>query len=276
MGRMWAVDAAKTTTQTKIIRDFSLYARVPHRRPKKLSRTATRGRATTSRQTSEFNRELAQPSGRERKASGFLLKLLDTSVAFAESFGGESTARPQHELVRQWLDLAILAVIFESSLIGNSVRSNRRVVMASCKLIQIVSDMLKNMTWSPEEGLLIVLGFTPLMGDSVFGTRGSMHASWTALIEPGERTGIRRDVLHSETFLRSTFDDEDVTSRDLQRIIWQSSDVSMFLESAKSLTGMNAYVTPAPRCISDSEHCSESAFGQSKFNGENSISKIRW
>lgn len=237
------VDAVKSQKQSNIIREFLLYARLPPFRRPKASANKPRPPSISPHPDAVYrsDKELAQPSSRERKVSAFLLKTLDALTAFWES--REETSSPQAETVRRSIDLAVLGIAFESSLVVNGIRSNRRVLLAGCKLIEMVSPLLRALVWSPEETVFILLGFAPLTAERFEEPLGS---GWTALIEPGKLTGVRRNVLSPDTLPQGPSEDEDKTARQrLQKAIWQSSDVSIVSLDGHSFIQMQIQVQDA-------------------------------
>ncbi|KAI8996521.1 hypothetical protein BD414DRAFT_534221 [Trametes punicea] len=219
------VDALVEESQTKVIRDFQLHAHLPAFKPALSPFGADFGSLTN---TTEYHADdslsqhlesvdLAPPRGRERRVSAFLLKLLEaTSGLLVQSEEGQS--RKTAENLRHALDLAVISLFFEASLLLNGTQSNRRVIQAACRLISLIYPTLMDERWEVK-----------VDNDS--------DESWEALVPPGERTGIRTQVLRE--LLSTSTASSNVgprLRRDLQRCVFRSADVQdMFSELLVSL-----------------------------------------
>ncbi|KAL7280718.1 hypothetical protein ACG7TL_005660 [Trametes sanguinea] len=226
------VDALVEETQSQVIRDFQLHARLPPYESASSSSAAyaaslsppTGQDSTTSLpQPAEAN-DLVAPRGRERRLSAFLLKSLEaTYESMSQPQEGLGLNRLTAETVRHVLDLAVVALFFEASLFMNGTQSNRRVIQAACRLLGLVFPTVLDGRWEVQERRLILGALDPLMiaDDDVWSKVG-----WEAFVQPGERTGIRTDILRM--LLSPSRRSRDSTSgirRDLQRCVFHSVDV---------------------------------------------------
>jgi ataxia telangiectasia mutated family protein len=123
--------------------------------------------------------------------------------------------------------MAVTALSFESLLILNGMRLNRRVVQCACKLISAVTSLLTDSRWTVEEKALILLGLEPFTST---GDEEKGEGRWKAMLPPDNGTGIKTQTL------RALISDKEnrkhqvqALRREFQRIIWQSADVSVCL-----------------------------------------------
>ncbi|TDL15654.1 hypothetical protein BD410DRAFT_902474 [Rickenella mellea] len=244
------VELMKSNVKTMTVRNFLLHGQLPRLPKQNTSQKDTP--ADSASPSIDPGEDLVQPAGRERKVSAFLQKALESATASWE-FRAESTLRPAAESLRRTLDLAVLALSFESVLVVNGVRSNRRVLVAACKLICLVVPTLQTLGWTAEEQVLILSGLAPLTAS---GEVGSLETAWPGLILPGKSTGVKRnDVMNVSNFDVENSNEE--TARlHLQRIIWQSADVqdafTTVLSVYKSLIQAIATDSTSHRTKSDS------------------------
>jgi ataxia telangiectasia mutated family protein len=218
------VDIIVDERKTKVIRDFLLSAKLPRfRRP-----TDFRGDAGILKNPARpliggaANAEPAQPRGRERRVSAFMLKSLEALIADWESIK-EVKSHPSAETARQSLDTAIIALSFESLLVLNDIKATRRVVQCACKLTALVVPLLTDSRWTPEEKTLVLLGLEPLISN---GDANGNEEKWEAMVLPDTGTGIKKQILQSLlSDMTSTMSAAQTLRRDFQRIIWQSADV---------------------------------------------------
>ncbi|PIL25206.1 hypothetical protein GSI_13095 [Ganoderma sinense ZZ0214-1] len=221
------VDAVIEETQTKIIRDFQLHACLPpYRRPVPASESCSSidgSQDDAGRTSLPFgdSADLTPPRGRERRISAFLLKSLE-ELTVTVSQRGPGYGFPTAERVRSSLDLAVTAFCFEASLVMNGTQSNRRVLQAACKLIGSIVPLLTDTRWKAEERRLILDALDPLARAD---EEGVQELEWEALVPPGERTGIRTQVLRKLLSTARTKPSETAHRRDLQRFVFRSADV---------------------------------------------------
>jgi ataxia telangiectasia mutated family protein len=164
---------------------------------------------------------LAEPIGRERKISNFLLKSLESLIQDWESLNNHLMA----EKARQAIDRAVIAFAFESLLVLNGTRSHRRVMQAAGRLLMAIVPRLAGSKWTIEERALILLGLEPL---TAAGEGDREFQRWEAMLPPNAGTGIKLETLR---MLTSTVGNgraqNEAFRRNFQRIIWQDADVSL-------------------------------------------------
>jgi ataxia telangiectasia mutated family protein len=239
-------DAIIENSRTAVIRDYLLYARLPQFQPQGQS---SRTSLAPDRVTLGTDGDLTQSTGRERRISSYLLKSLDALADEWENdeSGGQITA----ERARKGLDFAVLALYFESVLQLNGTRSNRRTIQAACRLIGLLTPLLSEKTWSSEERRLLLLGLETLIAVD----EDAPSEDWEeAIVAPTDYTGIRRRVLGSLKLDKTTRRDEiRAERRAVQKVIFQSSDVSLSLTPRHSLLNSDSqgsrHFRPSLRCI---------------------------
>ncbi|CDO73330.1 hypothetical protein BN946_scf185008.g93 [Trametes cinnabarina] len=228
------VDALAEEAQTEVIREFHLHAVLPPYEPAQHPSPAVPHSSTSIAPEDDIAMfaqpletiDLVPPHGRERRLSAFLLKSLETTCeVFARH--GEGQSRLPAETVRHVLDLAIIAISFESALVMNGTQSNRRVIQAACRIIGLIRPMITGKDrWDVEERRLILGALDPLVIAEEDNEDVWNNVGWEALVPPGERTGIRTDVLLQLLASSSaTNGSASRLRRDLQRCVFRSTDV---------------------------------------------------
>lgn len=209
--------------KTKVIKDFLLAARLPKFCPVgetwKNDSPSFIGIATNA-DTTKMTKEagLAQPQGRERRVSTFLLKSLEYLLSEWEEDNGHPTA----EVTRRSLDMAVTALSFESILVLNGTQSNRRLMQCACKLIGIVTTLLTDPRWTPAERVLVYLGLDPL---TLTGREFSDEHSWDAMLPPDIGSGIRTQSLCRLVSAANERGSLRASRMHFLRILWQNTDV---------------------------------------------------
>ncbi|KAI0792158.1 hypothetical protein C8Q75DRAFT_805193 [Abortiporus biennis] len=222
------VDAIKEEQKASVIRDFSLYAKLSSNSgrqeggPNLVGVEESENPVTGSQREHSDPRDLVQPRGRERRISAFLLKALEEQVQVWESIK-EASGHATAERSRSALDLAIVGLFFEASLVVNGTRSNRRVINAACRLLTVVSPTMTDGRWIMEERDLLVSALEPLVLNMDL---QEGEPSWETILEAGPYSGIRRDMVKSTGRPTSMQTDRMAESRrELQRVLLKSSDV---------------------------------------------------
>lgn len=225
---------SKDLISTRAIREYLLYARFPD--------LSLIGKETLSRTYQALEPEqtvdLVQPEHRERKTSAFLLKMLETTTGVWESHI-DSPTRPPVESVRRALDLAVLTIYFESSLVINGIRSNRRSFQAACRLISLLSSFIKDPAWSSQELTLLLSSFLPLTTESI---DNAEYRQWDAFLSPTKATGTKYGVVDMESQQEAKREFERKKRNRLQSIIWRSADVCTILLVIKLFIDANMQV----------------------------------
>jgi ataxia telangiectasia mutated family protein len=213
-------DTVVEQANTKVIRDFLLNARLPPSR--RLDPAGPPAKVSTGpRPLTDRPGNLAEPIGRERKLSAFMLKSLDALILEWDGANNHSTA----EKTRRSIDVAVMAITFESLLVLNGTRSNKRVMQAAGKLLIVIAPILTDSRWTMDELALVLLGFGPLIA---VGREGVDFQKWEAMLHPGVGTGIKSETLRTlRSVITNNRDRIQGQRRDLQRIIWQDADVSL-------------------------------------------------
>lgn len=219
--------------RTTVIREFLLDARLPPFQKSTEAATVSSSSQTSSTTAtapgSQFEsieaQELANPGQRERKVSSMMHKFLSSLLPDWER-NDSTTAHMSAERARQLLDVAITCLTFQSLLIYNGTRSDRKVLQDACKLITHVTPLLMTRKWSAEEQAVVLLGFEPLVSA---GEQEEEEPAWEGMLSPNEGTGIRREVLRGMTSSMGRDRTQMVAARrELQRIIWQTAEVRHF------------------------------------------------
>lgn len=214
-------------THTKIIRDFQLHAHLPPYRltipaSPAVSSSPSPSISTSTKPSRPYgdSADLSPPRGRERRLSAFLLKSLEETSALLENSEVGSFFNTA-ERIRSAIDLAVISLCYEGSLLMNGTQTNRRVLQAACKLLGTVTPCLLDHRWKAEERRLILGGFDPLIrsGDD------NPDVGWEALVPPGKRTGIRMQVLTRLLADAALCDTSTSMLRELQRFVFRSADV---------------------------------------------------
>ena len=228
---------------TRLIRDFLLHARLPHYRHSSdkegvFVRTPPEDRDTRTR---TVNRDVASPRGRERKVSACLQKRIEQLLPEWESVV-ESNGLPSAEQARRSLDMAIVALSFESLLVFNGVTPARSVIQSSSKLMAMIVLLVADSRWTTDEKLFILLALEPLIAD---GSPKRDDEVWEALVPPDAGTGIKKKLLEVLGSITQSHHKQKVKFV-FQKIVWQNADVSTF----KCYTVICVWVnsTTGPRC----------------------------
>jgi serine-protein kinase ATM len=212
--------------KTKVIRHFLLSAKLP-----RFQQPDNRGDAIGVQSSpvrpsigSATDVDLAQPRGRERRVSAFILKSLEALIADWESIK-EAKNHPSAEKARQSLDTAVISLSFESLLVLNGIKATRRVIQCASKLVGLVMHFLTDSRWTMEEKTLVLLGLEPLLfnGDS-----DKDEQKWEAMVLPDQGTGIKKHTLRALlSDMTSRTSAAQTLRRDFQRIVWQNADVRL-------------------------------------------------
>lgn len=222
------VETVVDEQRTQIIRNFLLHATLPRFRGSTHKREELGRVAGAPVQPSVDESDLVPARSRERRVSAFLLKSLEAVLVDWETIG-QSNTQPSAERGRRSLDLAILAISFESLLVLNGVKATRRVIQVSCKLVGLIIPLLTDTRWTADERSLVIHGLEPLIYN---GEIDDDEGEWVALVPPDKGTGIEARRLKE---LRSNSETRTITAqlsrRNFQRIIWKNTDVRYIISS---------------------------------------------
>ncbi|KAI0091661.1 hypothetical protein BDY19DRAFT_638931 [Irpex rosettiformis] len=212
------VTGIKENAETAVLRDFSLYAKLPvFHKP-----IESRMEQTVPTIEAIDSSDVAPPGPRERKISSFFLKFLDIIAQDWDS-QKDILILPTVEKVRSIMDFAITSLLFESSLRVNGTQSNRRVIQAACKVITHALPLLPDQRWTLGELRLLLESFDPL---HLIGPRMDVQQPLEVLLPPGRLSGIRTEVLRTLIVDGPLPEARTKTFRRmLQRSLFRSSDV---------------------------------------------------
>ena len=211
--------------KTRIIRDYVLHATLPAfcRHGSSLADPSV----TQERETSptRADQELVPPKGRERRVSAFLIKAME-SLVFEWEMVRDNKTHPTAEKVRQSLDAAITALMFEFLLSLNGTHSNRRVIQSAGKVVVLLAPFIMDARWTPEERLLILKALEPLV---VGADQEDTDDRWTALIDPGLESGIKSHILRGLRLRISSRVHSHSQHQHLQQLLWENVEVRVLL-----------------------------------------------
>ncbi|KAF9240715.1 hypothetical protein BU15DRAFT_87599 [Melanogaster broomeanus] len=234
------VEVMEEQRKTKVIRDYLLHARLPVLRRDEGSSADANVPQEMLPSTTRVDQELLPPRGRERRVSAFLLKAMESLVSEWGTMQ-EINAHPTAEKVRQSFDAAITALIFESVLAINGTHRNRRVIQSAGKVVMLLAPFLTDAKWTPEERLLILKAFEPLVLD---GDRNDVEDEWETLIGPGLESGIKTPVLRSVNLNILHHDRSHLQRRRIQHLLWENADVQdAFTAISKNLRQLLSTLT---------------------------------
>ncbi|KAF9266973.1 hypothetical protein L218DRAFT_1074808 [Marasmius fiardii PR-910] len=192
------VDTLVTWEKMRVIREFVLEARLPEFRPNNhrdetlrhadfVSPHSTTGKGSIS------EADICEPRAREKRISGFFLKSIESLTSQWQALQSKDL-QPRAESVKQLLDIAVIALSFESVLFLNCIRWDKRLVHTACKLIGLVSPAMADSRWTFDEKCHVLQALEPL-----FSVGGETYddAPWVAMLTAGKLTGIRYEVLRT-------------------------------------------------------------------------------
>ncbi|KAF8634560.1 hypothetical protein AX17_004150 [Amanita inopinata Kibby_2008] len=203
--------------RTGVVRDLLLRATVPP-----FDETTVNANDLPSISVGRPISDLVQPRMRERKVSAFFQRSLEV-LAIEWEAAKEDYTRLAAETARRTLDLAVMALAFESLRIINGINLDRRVAQCATKLIVSVVRALKDAPWTVAEKALVSLGLEPLV---LIETDQSDHIPWQAMLAPNAGTGIKKHILHRLTPRSIVRQERQKAMRmDFLRVLWQIGDV---------------------------------------------------
>ncbi|KAG0709334.1 hypothetical protein DFH29DRAFT_870306 [Suillus ampliporus] len=216
------VELMEEERKTKVIRDFLLDARLPSFRKGAVSAGGEGVTHSTINDESVIDSELVQPRGRERRVSSSLLKAMESLMVEWDTFK-ETNAHPTAEKLRQSLDAVVTAFAFETLLVWNGMRCNRRVLQSAGRVMSLLAPLLTDARWTADERVLIFHALEPLVMN---GEEQSTNEEWEAMLGPDLGSGIRSHTLKglkrnlSERHLSLT------VRRLFQRVFWANADLT--------------------------------------------------
>ncbi|KAJ3512128.1 hypothetical protein NLJ89_g3702 [Agrocybe chaxingu] len=211
------VDSIKEENKVRIIRDFLLYAKLP---PSRSSIGCDKPHTGTIKPlVTTSPSQLVAPRARERKISSFLQRTLDSLLGEWEYLKDN---HPTAETARRSLDVAVIALAFESLLIFNGTSANRQLLQTAAKIILLLTPFLKDSRWTPSEKMLVAQGFEILVPPAEYSPKNIFSE---ALTQPGSLSGIKERTLQALAV-------DDVAGEQVKanrtawlRLMWQNADI---------------------------------------------------
>ncbi|KAG2343944.1 hypothetical protein BDR05DRAFT_883039 [Suillus weaverae] len=235
------VELMEEERKAKVIRDFLLDAQLPSFRKdavsagcEELTHSSVNGELT-------IDSELVQPRGRERRVTSSLLKAMESLTVEWETFK-ETNAHPTAEKLRQSLDAVVTAFAFETLLVWNGMRCNRRVLQSAGRVMSLLAPLLTDARWTADERVLILHALEPLV---MTGEERSTNEEWEAMLGPDLGSGIRSHTLKGLKRKLSERHHSHTVRRLFQRVFWANADIQdafsavseALRESLRTMTG---------------------------------------
>lgn len=215
------VELMEEERKTKVIRNFLLDARLPSFHRGAVSAICQESSHSLVNDDLIIDSELVQPRGRERRVSSSLLKAMESLNTEWDTFK-ETNAHPTAEKLRQSLDAVVTAFTFESLLVWNGMRSNRRVLQSAGRVMSLLAPLLTDARWTTDERVLILHALEPLVMN---GDEGSTNEEWEAMLGPDLDSGIRSHTLKGLKRNLSEKHHSHTVRRLFQRVFWANADV---------------------------------------------------
>ncbi|TFK73765.1 hypothetical protein BDN72DRAFT_956320 [Pluteus cervinus] len=229
----YLVDAMKEERSTAVIRDFVLNAKLPsfNARPPttdSLSQPLGKGAPNDSMLAealiqTEKRSDLLPPRARESRLSKFLLNSLEALITASEQYRDGDTL-PNAETAHRYLDIAVIALCFDSLVMSNGYQSTKRVFQCACKVIVRVTGWLLNSKWTLEEKGFVLEGLEPLVAIS----EDRRDESWEAMVSPETGSGIRLQTLRKLIGTSKQAGESDLLEkrRSQLRTLWQHPEAA--------------------------------------------------
>ncbi|TRM65491.1 hypothetical protein BD626DRAFT_567398 [Schizophyllum amplum] len=215
------VQTLEEQARTRAIRDFLLEARLPPFRPPPREHDADRIHETG--QIPDSTHEADAPA-REAKLSKFLNRCL---VRLADAWAEKSKV-PTAEAARRDMDIAVIALAFETLRKDNGIKRDRGVVKHALKLMRSVMDTLRVSRLTETELALILHALDPLLCSTDPSEQGFTQELF-ASIAPGAgiRSQLIRRLAYDSTVKRRAAKAARVA---FQRMIWSDDDIDKDVE----------------------------------------------
>ncbi|KAG8899666.1 Serine/threonine-protein kinase tel1, partial [Tulasnella sp. 403] len=214
----WMLERSRTDT----IRNFFLHARLPQ---------VSQERSTLSKSihhTSppvglEGNENQGMPSPTANKCTTFLLKAVDQAMVFWES--SPDMRMVQVLRIRSALELAILAMMFETSLHLNGVRYNIKSIRRAYSLLILSLQSFSSRAWTDQERAIVAYSLDPVVNVD---DGGIQQPAFEVMVKPVKASGLRTDVLTSLTVNPAVHEPNDlmVSRQLLWHLLHKCVDVS--------------------------------------------------
>jgi ataxia telangiectasia mutated family protein len=216
------VELMEEERKTKVIRDFLLDAQLPSFCKDTVSAGCDELTYNSVHGELTIDSELVQPRGRERRVTSSLLKTMESLTVEWDTFK-ETNAHPTAEKLRQSLDAVVTAFAFETLLVWNGMRCNRRVLQSAGRVISLLTPLLTDARWTADERVLILHALEPLVMN---GEERSTNEEWEAMLGPDLGSGIRSHTLKGLKRNLSERHHSHIVRRLFQRVFWANADVS--------------------------------------------------
>ncbi|KAG2364853.1 hypothetical protein BDR07DRAFT_1400476 [Suillus spraguei] len=236
------VELMEEERKTKVIRDFLLDAQLPsfHKDVVSAGSDELAAHGSVNGELT-IDSELVQPRGRERRITSFLLKAMESLTIEWDTFK-ETNAHPTAEKLRQSLDAVVTAFAFETLLVWNGMRCNRRVLQSAGRVISLLAPLLTDARWTADERVLILHALEPLVMN---GEERSTNEEWEAMLGPDLGSGIRSHTLKGLKRNLSERHHSHTVRRLFQRVFWANADIQdafsavseALRESLRTMTG---------------------------------------
>lgn len=221
------VDFIQEQLETKTIRGFLLNAQ--------FERLTSRQqhRAQQAQKPIQSSGEPVQADSKVRKTSAFFLKNLEGMLSDWHNNLNSNITRLPADSIRRTLEVSVLAICFEGTLILNGIANNRRNLVTACKLISSVCPRLLDYVSAKEELAILLASLTPLIARS---GPSKSRRNWKTFIEPAGNSGVRysQNAAYELDQLGDSYDLHHPAKSDLHSVIWQSTDVSSYHFRASS------------------------------------------
>lgn len=235
------VELMEEERKTKVIRGFLLDAQLPSFRKDAVSTSCDKLTHSSINDELTIDSELVQPRGRERRVTSSLLKAMESLIVEWDTFR-ETNAHPTAEKLRQSLDAVVTAFAFETLLVWNGMRCNRRVLQSAGRVMSLLAPLLTDPRWTADERVLILHALEPLVMN---GEERSTNEEWEAMLGPDLGSGIRSHTLKGLKQNLSERHHSQTVRRLFQRVFWANADIQdafstvseALRESLRTMTG---------------------------------------
>ncbi len=213
------VDHVLRQAETRSIRDFILYGRIPDTR-----RPEDENMPLASMPKAGSNRDLYLLEGPPQLATQLLSRnLRDFCVDWGAS---EQPAASLPERVRRSIDLVVLVLAFQACLELGGIRPDDDCNRMALDLLKRIQPCLAATPYTVSGQNLIWQGFEPLCY-----TRHRDSEIWPILLRPDIQSGVRQDILPPNRYetapARYSVDADRKSGDHLQSVIWSVSAVRL-------------------------------------------------
>lgn len=170
--------------------------------------------------------EQGMPTATEKKCTALLSRSIEQLWAMWEQV--TDFVLVQFFRIRATLEVAVLALHFETSLNLNGTRFNIKLIRRSFELIVHLMGAVATRAWTSKGLALTLQSLEPLV-EAWEDDREI--PPWEAMIDPGKATGLRREILNRVQNRRHVHHQRRALRRnDVHRLMWQELSVSASTE----------------------------------------------